>query len=76
MKIIKNTLTIFFSSIFIVPNISGSSLPENISELVEDTARSSCKHNIEKRNKPKDNHYGYGGIPDEMLREIWHTKTV
>ena len=35
MKIIKNTLTIFILSIFIVPNISGSSLPENISELIE-----------------------------------------
>ena len=69
MKIIKNTLTIFFLSIFIVPNISGSSLPENISELVENTA-SAVVNITSKKEISQRQSYGYGGIPDEMLERF------
>src|SRR6056300_527363 len=69
MKIIKNTLTIFFLSIFIVPNISGSSLPENISELVEDTAAAVVNITSKKEISQRQS-YGYGGIPDEMLERF------
>ena len=69
MKIIKNTLTIFFLSIFMVPNISGSSLPENISELVEDTA-SAVVNITSKKEINQRQSYGYGGIPDEMLERF------
>ena len=69
MKIIKNTLTIFFLSIFIVPNISGSSLPENISELVENTA-SAVVNITSKKEVSQRQSYGYGGIPDEMLERF------
>jgi len=69
MKIIKNTLIIFFLSIFIVPNISGSSLPENISELVENTA-SAVVNITSKKEVSQRQSYGYGGIPDEMLERF------
>ena len=69
MKIIKNTLTIFILSIFIVPNISGSSLPENISELVENTA-SAVVNITSKKEISQRQSYGYGGIPDEMLERF------
>ncbi|MDB2570165.1 Do family serine endopeptidase [Gammaproteobacteria bacterium] len=69
MKIIKNTLTIFFLSIFMVPNIFGSSLPENISELVEDTA-SAVVNITSKKEINQRQSYGYGGIPDEMLERF------
>ncbi len=38
MKSTKKTLTIFLSSIFFITNIYASALPQNISELVENTA--------------------------------------
>ena len=69
MNIIKNTLTIFILSIFIVPNISGSSLPENISELVENTA-SAVVNITSKKEISQRQSYGYGGIPDEMLERF------
>ncbi|MDB2447979.1 Do family serine endopeptidase [Gammaproteobacteria bacterium] len=52
-----------------VPNISGSSLPENISELVEDTA-SAVVNITSKKEINQRQSYGYGGIPDEMLERF------
>ena len=52
-----------------VPNISGSSLPENISELVEDTA-SAVVNITSKKEINQRQSYGYGGVPDEMLERF------
>ncbi|MDA8604773.1 Do family serine endopeptidase [Gammaproteobacteria bacterium] len=52
-----------------VPNIFGSSLPENISELVEDTA-SAVVNITSKKEINQRQSYGYGGIPDEMLERF------
>ena len=38
MKTVKKTLTIFLSNIFVIANVYASALPQNISELVENTA--------------------------------------
>ena len=69
MKSTKNTLTIFLSSIFFITNIYASALPQNISELVENTAPAvvniTSKKEIAQRQA-----YGYGGIPDEMLERF------
>jgi serine protease Do len=65
----KKTLTIFLSSIFFITNIYASALPQNISELVENTAPAvvniTSKKEIAQRQA-----YGYGGIPDEMLERF------
>ena len=52
-----------------VPNISGSSLPENISELVEDTA-SAVVNITSKKEINQRQSYGYGRMPDEMLERF------
>ena len=69
MKSTKKTLTIFLSSIFFFTNIYASALPQNISELVENTAPAvvniTSKKEIAQRQA-----YGYGGIPDEMLERF------
>ena len=69
MKSTKKTLTIFLSSIFFITNIYASALPQNISELVENTAPAvvniTSKKEITQRQA-----YGYGGIPDEMLERF------
>ena len=69
MKSTKKTLTIFLSSIFFITNIYASALPQNISELVENTAPAvvniTSKKEIAQRQA-----YGYGGIPDEMLERF------
>ena len=69
MKPTKKTLTIFLSSIFFITNIYASALPQNISELVENTAPAvvniTSKKEIAQRQA-----YGYGGIPDEMLERF------
>ena len=69
MKPTKKTLTIFLSSIFFITNIYASALPQNISELVKNTAPAvvniTSKKEIAQRQA-----YGYGGIPDEMLERF------
>ena len=69
MKSTKKTSTIFLSSIFFITNIYASALPQNISELVENTAPAvvniTSKKEIAQRQA-----YGYGGIPDEMLERF------
>ena len=69
MKSTKKTLTIFLSSIFFFTNIYASALPQNISELVDNTAPAvvniTSKKEIAERQA-----YGYGGIPDEMLERF------
>jgi serine protease Do len=69
MKSTKKTLTIFLSSIFFFTNIYASALPQNISELVDNTAPAvvniTSKKEIAQRQA-----YGYGGIPDEMLERF------
>jgi serine protease Do len=69
MKSTKKTLTIFLSSIFFITNIYASALPQNISELVDNTAPAvvniTSKKEIAERQA-----YGYGGIPDEMLERF------
>ena len=69
MKSTIKTLTIFLSSIFFITNIYASALPQNISELVENTAPAvvniTSKKEIAQRQA-----YGYGGIPDEMLERF------
>ena len=69
MKKLNKTLTIFLSSIFFITNVYASDLPQNISELVENTAPAvvniTSKKEIVRRQS-----YGYGGIPDEMLERF------
>ena len=69
MKKLNKTLTIFLSSIFFITNVYASDLPQNISELVENTAPAvvniTSKKEIAQRQA-----YGYGGIPDEMLERF------
>ena len=69
MKSTIKTLTIFLSSIFFITNIYASALPQNISELVKNTAPAvvniTSKKEIAQRQA-----YGYGGIPDEMLERF------
>jgi len=69
MKTVKKTLTIFLSNIFVIANVYASALPQNISELVENTAPAvvniTSKKEVEQRQS-----YGYGGIPDEMLERF------
>ena len=69
MKTIKKTFTIFSLSIIIITNVYASTLPQNISELVENTAPAvvniTSKKELEQRQQ-----YGYGGIPDEMLERF------
>jgi len=69
MKTIKKTFTIFSLSIIIITNVYASTLPQNISELVENTAPAvvniTSKKELEQRQQ-----YGYGSIPDEMLERF------
>ena len=69
MKSTKKTLTIFLSSIFFITNIYASALPQNISELVDNTA-SAVVNITSKKEIAKRQAYGYGGIPDEMLERF------
>jgi serine protease Do len=69
MKSTKKTLTIFLSSIFFFTNIYASALPQNISELVDNTAPA-VVNITSKKEIPQRQSYGYGGIPDEMLERF------
>ena len=69
MKSTKKTLTIFLSSIFFITNIYASALPQNISELVDNTA-SAVVNITSKKEIAQRQAYGYGGIPDEMLERF------
>ena len=69
MKSTKKTLTIFLSSIFFITNIYASAFPQNISELVENTAPA-VVNITPKKEIAQRQAYGYGGIPDEMLERF------
>ena len=69
MKTVKKTLTIFLSNIFVIANVYGSALPQNISELVENTAPAVVNITSKKEMAQRQS-YGYGGIPDEMLERF------
>jgi len=63
MKTVKKTLTIFLSNIFVIANVYASALPQNISELVENTAPAVVNITSKKEIAQRQS-YGYGGIPD------------
>jgi serine protease Do len=69
MKTVKKTLTIFLSNIFVIANVYASALPQNISELVENTAPA-VVNITSKKEMAQIQSYGYGGIPDEMLERF------
>ena len=69
MKTVKKTLTIFISNIFVIANVYASALPQNISELVENTAPAVVNITSKKEMAQRQS-YGYGGIPDEMLERF------
>ena len=69
MKKLNKTLTIFLSSIFFITNVYASDLPQNISELVENTAPAVVNITSKKEIVQRQS-YGYGGIPDEMLERF------
>ena len=69
MKTLKKTLTIFLSNIFVIANVYASALPQNISELVENTAPAVVNITSKKEMAQRQS-YGYGGIPDEMLERF------
>ena len=69
MKTVKKTLTIFLSNIFVIANVYASALPQNISELVENTAPAVVNITSKKEMVQRQS-YGYGGIPDEMLERF------
>ena len=69
MKTVKKTLTIFLSNIFVIANVYASALPQNISELVENTAPA-VVNITSKKEMAQSQSYGYGGIPDEMLERF------
>ena len=69
MKTVKKTLTIFLSNIFVIANVYASALPQNISELVENTAPAVVNITSNKEVEQRQS-YGYGGIPDEMLERF------
>jgi len=56
-------------SIILISNDVHSKLPENISELVDDSAPAVVNITA-KREAPQRSSYGYGGIPDEMLERF------
>ena len=69
MKTVKKTLTIFLSNIFVIANVYASALPQNISELVENTSPAVVNITSKKEMAQRQS-YGYGGIPDEMLERF------
>ena len=69
MKTVKKTLTIFLSNIFVIANVYASALPQNISELVENTAPAVVNITSMKEIAQRQS-FGYGGIPDEMLERF------
>ena len=69
MKSIQKTLTISILSIIFITNIYASTLPQNISELVENTAPAVVNITSKKEITQRQS-YGYGGIPDEMLERF------
>ena len=69
MKTVKKTLTICLSNIFVIANVYASALPQNISELVENTAPAVVNRTSKKEMAQRQS-YGYGGIPDEMLERF------
>ena len=65
MKNLNKFFTLFICNTFICINLIAA-LPENISELVEESAPA-VVNVTSKKEIPQRQSYGYGGIPDEML---------
>ena len=77
MKNYKKLLTLFICNILISSNLFAA-LPENISELVEDSAPAVVNITAKKEVSQRQS-FGYGGIPDEMLERFGdneNTRTV
>jgi S1-C subfamily serine protease len=68
MKNFKKLLTIFICNIFVCSNLYAA-LPENISELVEESAPAVVNITSKKEVSPRQS-YGYGGIPMKCLRGL------
>ena len=68
MKNYKKLLTLFTCNILICANLFAA-LPENISELVEDSAPAVVNITSKKEVSQRQS-FGYGGIPDEMLERF------
>jgi serine protease Do len=69
MKLRQKTNYFIFANILLALNISASGLPENISELVDDSAPAVVNITSKKEASQRQNQ-GYGGIPDEMLERF------
>src|SRR6056300_824945 len=68
MKNFKKLLIIFICNIFICANLYAA-LPENIAELVEESAPAVVNITSKKEVSQRQS-FGYGGIPDEMLERF------
>ena len=68
MKNYKKLLTLFICNILISSNLFAA-LPENISELVENSAPAVVNITSKKEVSQRQS-FGYGGIPDEMLERF------
>ena len=68
MKNYQKLLTLFTCNILICANLFAA-LPENISELVEDSAPAVVNITSKKEVSQRQS-FGYGGIPDEMLERF------
>ena len=68
MRNFKKILTVFICNIFIFSNLFAA-LPENISDLVEESAPAVVNITSKKEVSQRQS-FGYGGIPDEMLERF------
>ena len=68
MKNYKKKLILFICSTFFCTNLIAA-LPENISQLVEESAPAVVNITSKKEVSQRQS-YGYGGIPDEMLERF------
>ncbi|MBR51440.1 MAG: serine protease MucD [Gammaproteobacteria bacterium] len=57
-----------FTILFLISSLPLSALPENIADLVEESAPAVV--NITSKREVKQRSFGYGGIPDEMLERF------
>ena len=68
MKNYKKIIVLFICSTFVCTNLIAA-LPENISQLVEESAPAVVNITSKKEVSQRQS-YGYGGIPDEMLERF------
>ena len=69
MKLRQKTNYFIFVNMLLALNISASGLPENISQLVDDSAPA-VVNITSKKEVSQRQMQGYGGIPDEMLERF------